>query len=236
MTRTDFRHRLGTLREDVLALGSLAVEAVERAVGALQENDRVAAAALAEGDREIDARHAAVQQQAIATLATQQPAAGDLRAIIAALAIAGELERIGDYASGIAELVLRPVDEPALRAPDTFYQMSRAAVLMLRGSLDAYARGDTDLARRVWADDEAVDTFQRSLYQAMLLSMIENPTMLIQATHLLWITHKLERVADRATNICEQAIFMVAGHWPDGRRLDADERSARRAPPPANAG
>ena len=219
MTRTEFRHRLGTLREDVLALGNLAVEAVERAVGALQENDRVAAAALVEGDREIDARHAAVQQQAIATLATQQPAAGDLRAIIAALAIAGELERIGDYASGIAELVLRPVDEPALR-----------------GSLDAYARGDTDMARRVWADDEAVDTFQRSLYQAMLLSMMENPTMLIQATHLLWITHKLERVADRATNICEQAIFMVAGHWPDGRRLGADERGTQQTPPPANAG
>lgn len=214
MARGEFRHQLATLRADVRALGALAVTAVERAVGAQQEDDRGAAGAIVADDNTIDARHAAIQRAAIAILATQQPTAGDLRAITAALAIAGELERIGDYAAGTADLILRSPDEPALPPAHTLYEMARGAVAMLRRSLDAYGGGDAALARRIWHDDDEVDHFQQTLYRELLLSMMENPSTLTRATHLLWVVHNLERVADRATNICEQVVFMVEGQWP----------------------
>ncbi|MGN6810109.1 MAG: phosphate signaling complex protein PhoU [Thermomicrobiales bacterium] len=216
--RTTFQQQLATLRGDVLTLGVAAVEAVERAVGALQEDDREAAQALVAGDQALDERHAAIQQLAMTCLATQQPTARDLRAVTAALAIGGELERIGDYASGIATLQLRAVSEPALPPSRNLYLMARLAVAMLRRSLDAYTLADGSLARQIWDEDTAVDTYQRTLYQELLISMLENPSTLTRATHLLWIVHDLERVADRATNICEQTIFMTDGHWPDLRR------------------
>ncbi len=218
MARSEFDYRLATLRNETLALGALAATAVERAIGAWQEDDRHAAEAIVADDRIIDERHAAIQREAVVTLATQQPTAGDLRAIIAALAIGGELERIGDYATGTANLILRaPAGEPALPLPPShpFFRMARGAVSMLRRSLEAYAARDSAKARRIWGEDEDVDRLQRELYRELLLSMMENPGTLTRATHLLWIVHNLERVADRATNICEQTIFMTDGHWPD---------------------
>lgn len=218
MPRTEFHQQLANLREETLTLGALVVTACERAIGALQEDDRIAAAAIVQEDREIDQRHAAIQQHAITTLATQQPTAGDLRAITAALAIAGELERVGDYAKETSRLILRGVNEPKLQSSDNIYQMARNALGMLRQSLEAYTNGDMALARRVWNEDITVDTYQHTLYQELLLSMMENPSTLTRATHLLWVSHYIARVADRATNICEQVIFMVEGHWPDFQR------------------
>lgn len=226
MPRTEFHSQLATLRDEVLALGRLTVTAVERAIGALQEDDSVAAASIVAGDAAIDARHAAIQRLAITTLATQQPLASDLRAITAALAIAGELERIGDYATGTANLILRTVNEPPLQPSDTLFRMARSALAMLRRSLDAYGAEDAAFARRIWGEDGTVDGYQRTLYRELLLSMMENPSTLTRATHLLWITHNLERVADRATNICEQVIFKVEGHWPDFRQAESPQGAA----------
>ena len=232
MPRTEFHSQLAALRDEVLALGRLTVTAVERAIGALQEDDRAAAASIVAGDAAIDAGHAAIQRLAITTLATQQPIASDLRAITAALAIAGELERIGDYATGTANLILRTVNEPPLQPSDTLFQMARSALAMLRRSLDAYGAEDAASARRIWGEDGAVDGYQRTLYRELLLSMMENPSTLTRATHLLWVTHNLERVADRATNICEQVIFKVEGRWPDFHGADLS-RAAPDAPAPS---
>lgn len=229
MPRTEFHSQLAALRDAVLALGRLTTAAVERAIGALQEDDGEAAAAIVAGDDEIDRGHAAIQQLAITTLATQQPIASDLRAITAALAIAGELERIGDYATGTANLILRTVNEPPLQPSDTLFRMARSALAMLRRSLDAYRAEDSASARRIWDEDSTVDGYQRTLYRELLLSMMENPSTLTRATHLLWVTHNLERVADRATNICEQVIFKVEGHWPDFHQLDL-QRATPEAP------
>lgn len=223
MPRTEFRQQLDTLRGKVLALGTLTIVACERALGALQEDDRSAAAAIVAEDRELDQRHAAIQHLAITTLATQQPAAGDLRAVTAALAVAGELERVGDYAKEICRLVLRAVDEPALQDSGHIYQLAHQAVTMLRQSLQAYATADPVLARRVWNEDGTVDAAQHTLYRELLLSMMENPSTLTRATHLLLVSHYLARVADRATNICEQVIFMAEGHWPDVQRPRSPE-------------
>ncbi len=221
MVRTEYHQQLATLRANVLEIGGLAVTALQRAIGALQEGDSVAAGAIIAADAAIDERHALVQQDGVTTLATQQPTAGDLRSVMAALSIAGELERVGDYAAGIAALVLRTPDEPSLPAFDDVYQMARTACGMLERSIGAYENRDAALARYIWNEDIAVDAYQRVLYRTLLAWMVENPSTLTRATHLLWTIHKLERVADRATNVCEQVIFMTEGYWPDFRSLPA---------------
>ena len=228
MARAEFHAQLDGLRAHVLELGGLAVTAIERVIGALQEDDRDTAAAIVASDGAIDQRHAAIQHDAIALLARQQPTAGDLRAITAGMAIASELERIADYATATAKLILRDPREPALPPAHELYRMARAARRMVQRSLDAYATRDASLARHIWNEDPAVDTLQQALYQDLLISMIENPSTLTRATHLLWTVHRLERVADRATNICEQVIFMIDGEWPNFDTL----RDTQRLPEP----
>jgi phosphate transport system protein len=215
MVRTHFQHQLATLRDEVLALGKLAAEALDRAIESLQEGDGRTAGAIVANDRVLDERHAVIQRLAIRMLTTQQPVASDLRRITAGMVIASELERIGDYAAGIAKLLLRDPGEPPLEPPHGLFVMARTARAMLRLSLEAYARPDAVQARRVWQQDGTVDRYQQSLSRNLLVNMIENPGTLTRATHLLWIVHNLERVADRATNICEQILFMIEGEWPD---------------------
>lgn len=227
MTRAEFRQQLDTLRDRTRALGTVTIVACERALGALQEDDCRVAAAIVDEDREIDRRHAAIQQLAIATLATQQPAAGDLRAVTAALAIAGELERVGDYAKEICRLVLAGTDEPVVRKSSHVYDLAHRALAMLRQSLQAYATADPKLAQQVWNEDNTVDAAQHALFRELLLWMMENPSTLTRAAYLLWVSHYLARVADRATNICEQVIFMTEGHWPDVQRPRSPDPLAR---------
>jgi phosphate transport system protein len=222
MARAHFQGQLATLRDEVLAVGELAAGALDRAVACLQEDDGRTASAIVAEDRAIDERHAVIQRLAIKMLTTQQPVASDLRAITAAMIISGELERVGDYAAGIAKLVLRDPGEPPLDAPHGLYVMARTARAMLKLSLSAYEQHDAVQARRIWQQDATVDRYQQALSRTLLLSMIENPSTLTRATHQLWIVHNLERVADRATNICEQVIFMIEGEWPDLRELPVE--------------
>lgn len=235
MPRSEFHRQLDQLHEDVLGLGDLTVVALQRSIGALQEDDRTAAQEVVAGDEKIDERHALIQQEVVTMLATQQPTAGDLRSVIAALSIAGELERVGDYAAGTAALVLRSADEPPVPPFDDLYQMARTASAMLNRSIDAYRTRDAALARYIWNEDIAVDSYQQVLYRTLLAWMMENPSSLTRATHLLWTVHKLERVADRATNICEQVIFMIDGYWPDFRSLPSPDRAALPSVPTLNA-
>lgn len=222
MARTHFHGQLTNLRDEVLALGARVGDALDRAVACLQAGDGRTASEIVNDDRDVDERHAVIQHLAIGMLTTQQPVASDLRAIVGGMVIASELERIGDYAAGIAKLVLRDPSEPPLQPPHGVYTMARTARAMLRFSLEAYANNDGAQARRTWQQDAAVDRYQQSLSRKLLVYMIENPSTLTRATHLLWITHNLERVADRATNICEQVIFMLEGDWPDPQELPGE--------------
>jgi len=214
MARSEFHAQLAALRSHTLELGGLTVTALERVIGALQEDDRPVAQEIAAADDVIDRLHSSIQRESIVILAIQQPTARDLRAITAAMMIAGELERIGDYVTGIAKLICRELREPALPPAHDLYRMARASRRMLQRSLDAYATQDAALARRVWHDDPVIDTLQQRLYNDLLVTMSHQPNTLTRATHLLWTVHNLERVADRATNICEQILFMVEGEWP----------------------
>jgi phosphate transport system protein len=214
MARSEFHAQLAALRSHTLELGVLTVTALERVIGALQEDDRLVAEEIAAADDVIDRLHSSIQRESIVILAMQQPTARDLRAITAAMMISGELERIGDYVTGVAKLICRQLQEPVLPPAHDLYRMARAARRMLQRSMDAYATQDGVLARRVWHDDPMIDTLQQRLYNDLLVMMAHQPNTLTRATHLLWTVHNLERVADRATNICEQVLFMIEGEWP----------------------
>ena len=142
-------------------------------------------------------------------IATQQPASSDLRAIIAAIHIAIELERMGDYAAGIAELAARLADQPSLKPLIDVPRMAEIDRDMIRASLEAYLEKNVDLALATAKRDAEIDQLYDQVYRELLTYMLADPKTITRATYLLWVAHNLERIADRVTNICERVIFMT---------------------------
>ena len=212
MPREGFDRQLRDIQLDILGLGSMAAKAVEQAVEALKRRDADLAQAIIDDDGRLDDLAYQIEERALLLIATQQPIARDLRVIASAIAISGELERIGDYAEGIAKVALMSLDEPPLKPLIDIPRMSEMAIDMLRRSLDAYLARDVDAARAIWNEDDQVDALQDQIYRELLTYMLEDPSTINRATRLLWVTHNLERIADRVTNICERTTFMVTGN------------------------
>jgi phosphate transport system protein len=212
MPREGFDRQLRELQHDILMLGSMVIKAVERALLALRQRN----ASLAEGviaeDHAIDDLTYGIEERALLLIATQQPLASDLRVIASVIAIGGELERIGDYAEGIAKVALLSLDEPPLKPLIDIPRMAEIAVDMLRRSLDAFIAHDAEAARAIWHEDDVVDGLQDQVYREIVTYMIEDTRTIGRATRLLWVAHNLERIADRVTNICERTIFIVTGN------------------------
>ncbi len=213
MLRTTLDRKLGELRGAILLMGESVDVAIDRAMDALARGDRDAANAVIRGDDVIDQECTAIEEMGGRLITLQQPALGDLRAVLAALAIAEELERIADHAEGIARLVARL---PAASAPskEALLGLSGIAALarvQLQGALDAYRAGDAVRARAVWAGDDAVDNLHNRLVQSLLGGMKGGHDELTTDTYLLWVAHNLERIADRAGNICERVVFVATG-------------------------
>jgi phosphate transport system protein len=141
----------------------------------------------------------------------QQPAVRDLRAVLAALIIAEELERIGDHAEGIAQLTTRLIQPPDEQEVRTLTSLAALARVQLQGALDAYRAGDATRAREVWAGDDAMDSLHSQFVQALLSRMRSDQEKVVNDTYLLWVSHNLERIADRATNICERVVYIATG-------------------------
>ena len=211
MTRALFERHLKALNDDVLLLGSMVEKAVVRSVDALKARDMDASRQIIKDDIKINEKRYDIEETCIHLLATQQPMAQDLRNIIAILHIAVELERMGDYAEGISRLNVRIGDEPLIKPLIDIPRMADKAVNMLRRSLDAFVRSDTDEARQVCLDDDEVDALHEQVYRELIVFMLQDPKNITQATYLTWISHDLERIADRSTNICERVIFSVTG-------------------------
>ncbi len=212
MPREGFDRQLRAIQLDILSLGSMAAKAVERAVEALRARNATQAQDVIDGDAELDDLAYRIEEQALLLIATQQPMAGDLRIIASAIAIAGELERIGDYAEGIAKIALLGLDEPPLKPLIDIPRMSELSIDMLRRSLDAYIAHDTATARAIWNEDDQIDALNDQIYRELLTYMMADPATITRATRLLWVAHNLERIADRVTNICERTTFMVTGN------------------------
>lgn len=211
--RSHFDQELAQLDQDTLTLGEMVAGALTEAVRVLRSGDPAAAERLMAWDQEVNRRRYAIEEQALTVIATQQPVARDIRRAAAPLAIAAELERIGDYAKGIASISLQlpePLPESSL---DLLERMALNAAAMLRDALDAYARGDQAAAAAVAVRDDAVDADFGELFRQVMAWPRQPQTVLEMANFALWAGHNLERAADRVTNLCERVRFTVSGHW-----------------------
>ncbi len=212
MTRETFERELQNLQDEVLVMGSLVEKAIIDSVELLKRQDLDAARRLIAQDRRvINEKYFAIETDALTLIATQQPMAGDLRTIAAVLEIAHELERMGDYAKGIAKITLMIANEPLLKPLIDIPLMAEKAQDMLHRALEAFINRDAELARAIPKEDDEVDALYNQVYRELLTFMMDDPRTIDRATYLLWVAHNLERTADRVANICERVIFTVTG-------------------------
>ena len=215
MPRTDFDRDLKMLQDDLMFLGSMVDKAIVRSLDALKSQDTALSQQVIEEDDLIDAKRFEIEDKCIDLIATQQPLAGDLRSLITVLHVSVELERMGDYAEGIAKIGLAIGLEPLLKPLIDIPRMGELAGGMLRRSLDSLVNRDVASALAVIRSDDEVDQIYEQIYRELLMFMIEDPGTVKRATYLLWVSHDLERIADRATNVAERAIYLVTGKMPE---------------------
>ena len=211
MTRTEYMHELQELRGAVVAMSSMVEKAVARSVEALMRQDIAAAEKVIAADREVNRARWSTEADALRIIATQGPMAGDLRNIAAAIHIVTDLERMGDHAAGIARIVVDTASEPLLKPLVDIPRMAEIGRRMLGDAVTAYIDQDAEAARRIAERDDEVDDLYEQIYRELLTYMMADPSTINRATHLLWVSHNLERVADRATNICERVVYAVTG-------------------------
>jgi phosphate transport system protein len=213
MLRKTFDQELQRVKEEIIVLGSMVEETTLKSVEALKKRDLQAARQIIETDRQINARRYALEENIIVIIATQQPTAHDLRFLASALEIVSELERMGDYAKGIAVINLRMGDQPLLKPLIDIPRMAEKAVDMLHRALTAFIQEDAEAARAIPKEDDEVDALYNQVYRELITFIIEDPKNIERANWLLWAAHNLERFADRVTNICERTIFLVTGQF-----------------------
>lgn len=211
MTREVFDHELRKLQDEVLTLGTIVEEGLVASVDILKQQNLAEARRLIAYDNEINKRRYQIEETTLRLIATQQPMAGDMRTLAAVLEIVTELERMGDYAKGIAKICLLIGEQPLIKPLVDIPIMADKTRAMLQSALDAFVRRDVELARQIPAQDDEVDDLYNQVYRELLTLIMSNPQNIDQATYLLWAAHNLERAADRVTNICERTIFTVTG-------------------------
>jgi len=211
MPRKAFDGELQGVEERLRALGRMVEDALVAAVDALQKRDMVTARRIIEADRAVNAVRFAIEHETLVVIATQQPMAVDLRTLAAVLEIASELERIGDYAKGIAKIAILMGEEPFVKPLIDIPRMAEEARNMLHKALQAFFERDVDLAREIPMEDDKMDALYDKVYRDLTAYIIADPRLVDRATYLIWVAHNLERAADRVVNICERVIFTVTG-------------------------
>jgi phosphate transport system protein len=211
MPREDFERNLKGLQEDVVQLSSRVEKAIFKSIEALKERDITASQKVVDDDDVIDEAQQAIEDRCIDLIALEAPMAGDLRVLIAAMMVANELERMGDYAEGIAKISLSMGNLPPLKPLIDIPRMADKSVDMLRRSTQAFVNRDVESATAVLLADDEVDDIYEQVYRELLTYMMADPSTIQRATYLLWVAHDLERVADRTTNIAERVIYLVTG-------------------------
>jgi phosphate transport system protein len=209
--RSHYTQQLQEVRDEILIMGSMVTRAIEGAVEALKSRDPERARVVIEADQRIDARQYDLEERTLTIIATQQPMAGDLRSLAASLFIVGELERMGDYAEGIAKIAVMVSEHPPLKPLIDIPRMAEISISMLERSLDAFMELDLEECRAIWHVDDEVDGLYTQVYRELLTYMLQDPSSIERATHLLWAAHNLERIADRVTNVCERTAYVITG-------------------------
>ena len=206
-----FQEELDRLKATLLEMANLAEESVDASIQALVERDGEKAKAVVDADDQIDALELRIDDMVTHLLALQAPVAGDLRLIIIALKISGALERVGDHAVNIANAVEWMIQAAPSRPLPEIEEMVSVATDMLNDALDAFVRRDTALARDVRERDDRVDRLHESVFRILLTHMMEDPRRISAGMDMLLVSRNLERIADLATNIAEDVVYMVEG-------------------------
>ena len=212
-TRERFERKLNELRADILAMGSLVDEELQLALEALRELDPEIARAVKDKDVVVNQSRFSIEEKCFALIVTQQPAARDLRAIITAINMIVDLERMGDQAKGIAKVVRHLQKFPVQERPTGLEAMGKMAGGMLRQAMTAYAHDNVDLARLVAAQDDEVDTVYARVFSDIMLRMaqVQDPEQIEASYEILRSARELERFADLATNVAERVVYLVTG-------------------------
>ena len=209
--RTAFHKRLREIQYEIMVMGSMDSKAIFRSIEALKNRNLELAHQIIADDQKINDKRFEIEEKCIELIATQQPMASDLRIIAAILNITTELERIGDYAVGIARIVIYIGDEPPLKPLIDIPLMAERTIDMLNRSLDAFINRDVEAAKKIAGEDDMVDHLYDQVFRELLIIMAEDPKTITRATRLIWTAHNLERAADRVTNICERVVYIVTG-------------------------
>jgi len=195
----------------MLVLAGMVESAIDRGIQALRNRDAELAREIIADDIKINRKRYETEERCLELIATQQPLAGDLRTIAAILHIIVDLERMGDHAEGIAKIALMLADEPPLKPYIDIPRMAQIATRMLMASLEAFKHRDADRARAICNEDDEVDALYDQVYRELVTYMLQDPKTIERATHLTWVAHNLERIADRVTNVCERVVYLVEG-------------------------
>jgi phosphate transport system protein len=217
-----FDEDLDRLRALIAQMGGLAEHAVGEAMRCLVQRDLDGAMAVVENDRKIDALEIEAERRAVQLIALRAPMASDLRDVVAAMKIAGVIERIGDYAKNIARRVPLLEDSSQLEPLSLLPEMARIAARMVHDVLDAFVQRDSTAAARVVARDELVDDFYDSIFRTLLTFMMEKPQTIGRSAHLLFVAKHLERIGDHATNMAEMVYYAATGAHLADRNSKAD--------------
>jgi phosphate transport system protein len=209
--RTEFHKELREIQQEVIFLGSMVEKAIAKSVHALRERDLAEAEEVIAGDKAVNNRRFAIEMKCLAIIAKQQPMAKDLRTVMGVTHIITELERIGDYAEGIARIVIMNGDEPPLKPLVSIPRMAEKTIDMLKRAMEAFIGHDANMARQIALEDDEVDNLYSDLFRVLVSYMVEDPKTITRATRLIWAAHNLERAADHVTNICERIVFTVTG-------------------------
>ena len=209
--RKTFETEIQQLKDELLLLGSMVEQQLLGAVEALKKRDIETSRAIFAADAKINAKRFAVEEQVMIVIATQQPMAHDLRLLASILEVSAELERMGDYAKGIATINIRMGAEAPLKPLIDIPRMAQKGADMLHRALTAFINEDVDTARKIPDEDNEVDELYTQVYHELMMFVIQDPKTIERANWLLWTAHNLERFADRVTNICERTVFIVTG-------------------------
>lgn len=209
--RSVLDNEMSLIQDDVLRMSSLVEKALGESFHAFREHDYSAAQISQSTDDQIDELHSKIEDSITATVARHQPAARDLRTLIANLLISNELERMGDHAEGLSKMVLRKENEVGGQIANELIDMVAKVSEMQREAMRAYVEGDTESAKMIAVKDDEVDLLYRRLFERIVNAMHDGECPVAWGTYLLWAGHSLERIGDRITNICERIIYAQTG-------------------------
>jgi phosphate transport system protein len=210
-TRIVFERSLTEIRDDLLRLSSMVDRSIVDSVRALVERNEDLARFVSTNDATLNEVRWNIEEHCYTLIATQQPNATDLRDVVGAVSVATNLERIGDHAAGIARLTLRMIDQPLLKPLVDIPQMAEIGRDMVKGAVDAFIEHNAPLAERIVVRDRDIDLLHDRVYRELITFMTRDTSTVERATFLLWVSHNLERIGDRAMNICERAIYAATG-------------------------